>query len=130
MAERMRLTLLEVVGEELYTMEWLRARVDFHLEHGAVFVAEEQDEILGHTIVRVEEGAGLFSTTYVAPPHRRRKVAQLLVARGEEWLRARGMDEAVTYTAETNLPLQRLFQGLGYAEGERREGFVKLSRRL
>lgn len=129
-AERMRLTLLEVVGEELYTMDWLRDRVDFHLREGAVLVAAENDETLGHTIVRVEDGVGLFSTTYVDPAHRRRKVAQALVRRGEEWLAARGMAEAVTCTAESNLPLQRLFQGLGYAETDRREDFVKLSRSL
>lgn len=126
----MRLTLLEVVGSELYSMDWLRQRVDFHLREGAVFVAALGDEVVGHTIVRVEEGAGLFSTTYVDPPHRRRQVALALVRRGEEWLRGRGMGEAATYTAETNLPLQRLFKRLGYAEGERREGFVKLARSL
>lgn len=48
-AERMRATLVEVLGEArgqaMYTMEWLRDRVCFHLDParstGAVLVAEE-----------------------------------------------------------------------------------------
>lgn len=121
-------------GRALYTLEWLQDRVDFHLDPsrstGEVWLALEGDQVLGHSIVRLEEGRGLFSTTYVAPEHRRRGVARALVRRGEEWLRERGIGEAATLTAVTNLGLQRLFFELGYAEVERREEFVKLSRRL
>lgn len=60
---RMRLTLMEVLGDEagaaLYPMDWLRARVRFHLDPqqclAAVYLAEsDAGEIIGQSIVRVE----------------------------------------------------------------------------
>ncbi|CAN0477795.1 unnamed protein product, partial [Phaeothamnion confervicola] len=89
-AGRMRETLLEVLGYCEYSLDWLRERVKFHLQVGAVFVVEA-DRILGHTIVREEDGKGLFSTTYVLPESRRLGVADALLDRGEEWMRSRGM---------------------------------------
>ena len=60
-ASRMRATLMEVLdparGEAMYTIEWLDDRVRQHLDGrhvGAVFVAEDDGEIVGHTIVRIE----------------------------------------------------------------------------
>jgi ribosomal protein S18 acetylase RimI-like enzyme len=127
-ASRMRLTLIEVLGEEegaaLYTREWLEARVRFHLDPAQstaqVLVSVAPDGALsGHTIVRVERDAagrvfGLFSTTYVEPEARRRGVAGALVRRGEVWLRAAGMSEAETYTSESNTGLIGLFESHGY----------------
>ena len=134
-ASRMRLTLIEVVGEErgaaMYTTDWLEARVRHHLDPaactGAVFLAERGGEIVGHTIVREEpdgEGGvmGLFSTTYVAPGARRQGVASALVRRGEAWMRARGLERAATATGEHNARLLGLFGAHGYeitlTEGE------------
>lgn len=82
-AERMRLTLMEVVGSEqgqsMFSMDWLVDRVRWHLDAsqctGAVYVAERAEEgvgnahavvghagsttaghaIAGHTIVRVDQ---------------------------------------------------------------------------
>ncbi len=62
-ARRMRQTLVEVEGEEagmaLYTMQWLRDRVRWHLDPasttGRVFLAEGPGgQVLGHAIVRIE----------------------------------------------------------------------------
>ncbi|MCC6652412.1 MAG: GNAT family N-acetyltransferase [Candidatus Eisenbacteria bacterium] len=128
-AARMKLTLIEVLGEReggtLYTREWLEDRVRFHLDpercQGRVFVAiAPGGEVSGHCIVRVEQDAagrefGLFSTTYVAPEARRAGVAAALVARGEAWLREAGMREMETYTAESNTALIALFESRGYA---------------
>src|SRR5205823_1480125 len=104
----------------MYTIEWLRDRVRFHLDPaqsvGEVFVAEDRARtIVGHTIVRVEheEGGrciGLFSTTYVDPAHRRARVASLLLERGEAWMRERGLRAAATYTDESNARLIHLFE--------------------
>lgn len=143
-AERMRATLVEVLGEErggsMYTHEWLEQRVRWHLDAeqciGQVFVAETSDgRLVGHTIVRVDRDGdgrdiGLFSTTYVEPSARRDGVATSLLARGEAWMQERGLTEAVTYTDEDNTRLQNLYLGRGYSMSGMPERFVKLARRL
>lgn len=128
-AERMRETLVEVVGKErgeaMYTLEWLQDRVRFHLDPkqstAAVFLAVSSDSrVLGHTIVREEKSEdgskhGLFSTTYVEKSSRRLGVADQLLASGEEWMRAQGLKRAATATAENNTPLIRLYEKHGYS---------------
>ncbi len=126
-AERMRLTLVEVLGEErgasMYSTEWLRDRVRWHLDPscctGQVLLAEDNGRVLGHTIVRVEaedagQMLGLFSTTYVEPASRRSGVADALIESGEAWIAERGMTRAVTDTSRTNAPLIYLFEKHGY----------------
>lgn len=146
-AARMRLTLAEVLGvergEAMYSMDWLRKRVMWHLDSqacdGAVFLAHLSDAVgassVGHTIVRVEHDVagrpyGLFSTTYVHPDCRGRGVAQVLLSTGEAWLADRGATRFATDTAETNTPLLRLFEGRGYRVVKRVPGaqMVRLAR--
>ncbi|WP_431259060.1 GNAT family N-acetyltransferase [Roseateles chitinivorans] len=129
-AERMRETLIEVEGEAaggtMYSMDWLRDRVCWHLDGRAAEVVVAEDAtggIVGHTIYRVEsDGAapfGLISTTYVAPEARRLGVAQRLLARAEDWFRERQVPISCTWTSETNRPLIALYARNGYAEAER-----------
>ena len=130
----MRATLLEVVGQPLYSDAWLRQRVLWHLDpeevQGQVLVAYGPD-YLGHTIVRVDDAeSGLFSTTYVLPRARRRGVARLLIAQGETWMTDRGLRQASTYTAATNQPLQQLYQSMGYTLRPVENGFVQLVGKL
>jgi GNAT superfamily N-acetyltransferase len=126
-ADRMRSTLIEVlgydVGANMYSMDWLRARVRWHLDPaqctGEVFVAENDDEIVGHTVVRLGPGGdgdpvGLFSTIYLVPRARRRGVADALVLRGEAWFAAHGISTIGTSTSETNNALFALFAKHGY----------------
>ena len=144
-AERMRLTLIEVLGDEvggdMYSLDWLRDRVRWHLDPetcvGEAFVAEAPGgELLGHTIVRVDEAEGdappdgLFATTYVTPEARRQGVADALLERGERWLLERGMTTLATATSESNHGLIRLFEGHGYAITLRvpERGMVRLSK--
>lgn len=143
-AERMRRTLIEVLGEErgtaMYSMEWLRDRVGFHLDparsDGQVFLAVDPGgEIHGHTIVRVERDddgrrIGLFSTTYVVPARRRSGEASQLLRRGEEWMRERELPAAVTYTSETNAKLIALYEKHGYRIVLRSSEMVRLHKRL
>lgn len=138
-AERMRATLVEVLGEErgeaMCTLEWLEDRVRFHLApERAVFVAELEGEVVGHTILREEtddEGRfGLFSTTYVDPAHRRAAIATALVERGEAWIRERELPRAVTYTADDNGKLIHLFEKRGYVRARMNDEMVSLSRAL
>jgi GNAT superfamily N-acetyltransferase len=141
-AARMRATLMEVLdparGEAMYTMDWLVDRVRQHLDGrhtGAVFVAEDDGAIVGHTIVRIEHDAdrgthGLFSTIYVVPSARRKSTARSLLERGEAWMREREMREAATWTATTNVPLHQLFARLGYTIVEESGEMVRLWRRF
>ncbi len=140
-ARRMRATLVEVVdperGAAMYTLDWLRDRVRFHLDParstGAVFVAELDGEVVGHGIVRMETddaGArfGLYSTTYVAPAHRRRGAAGALLDAGEAWFAPRAPAYTATWTADGNGPLIGLYQARGYVIAERADAMVRLVR--
>lgn len=128
-ARWMRATLVEVEGEEvgtaLYTMDWLRARLRWHLDpaqaSAAVLLVEDAaGTVLGHTIVRQETDAqdgsvyGLISTTYVEPAARRAGVAGTLLEAGEQWFRARGLARAATWTSAGNAKLIGLYEKHGY----------------
>jgi GNAT superfamily N-acetyltransferase len=143
-AHRMRETLIEVVGTErgqsLATLDWLRARVRWHLDPaactGAVLLAEDRDgRVVGHTIVRVDaenedQPVGLFSTTWVAPEVRRRGVADRLLDAGEAWMRGAGMTRGCTWTAHDNHRLIALYNKRGYAIVETTDEMVRLARAL
>jgi GNAT superfamily N-acetyltransferase len=149
-AQRMRATLVEVEGEEvggrMYSMEWLRERVLWHLnprlaEARVVLAEDEVGQILGHTIFRVEAGAsgeasGLISSTYVVPDARRMGVAQELLDCAGAWFRERGIASISTWTSATNTPLIALYSRNGYVEAERGANdltgtqMVRLERRL
>jgi len=140
-ASRMRATLVEVLGktrgEDMYSMAWLQERVRSHLgpgSNGNVFLACQRGEVVGHTIVRLEqddgETYGLFSTVYVAPGHRRNHIAGSLLQHGEGWMRGRGLKRAATNTAQTNDKLIGLFEKHGYAITLRVDEMVHLSRSL
>lgn len=143
-ATRMRETLVEVLGEErgaaLYGMEWIRERVLFHLDAAkstaVVLLAELEDgQIAGHTIVRREQEetgrvVGLFSTSFVARPYRRRGIAAAMLVAGEDWLRTHNLAAAVTYTSANNQPLIGLYRKHGYDVVDARADMVKLEKRL
>jgi GNAT superfamily N-acetyltransferase len=133
-ARGMHRTLVEVEGErggEIWNLDVTRARLGELLDpaqHVAqVFLAVAADagtpggtRIAGHTILRLDHDTdgrryGLFSTTYVDPPLRRLGLADRLLARGEDWLRAQGMSEAATWTSSTNGKLIALYGKHGYA---------------
>jgi GNAT superfamily N-acetyltransferase len=126
-ADRMRATLVEVIGEKghnMYTSEWLRDRVRWHLggNHciGRVLLAiDSTGAIIGHIIARVEDASarapvGLVSTIYVCPPFRRRGVARALLDAIEAWLMEQRVAALATDTSETNRPLIELFVQRGY----------------
>ncbi len=145
-ARRMQQTLVEVLGEKeggsMYTMEWLKQRVIFHVDSSQstaqVFLAEnDEGQIAGHTIVRLDSDdngheIGLFSTTYVAPEFRNQAVATKLLHRGEVWMSEHGMSEAATYTSASNTKLIKLYVGCGYqiTATYPEKKMIKLSRKL
>jgi GNAT superfamily N-acetyltransferase len=100
---------------------------------------DDPADIAGHTILRLNEMPdgrryGLVSTTYVDPSRRRSGVADALLARGEEWMRAQAMAEAATWTSAANVRLIRLYEKHGFAVTEQgaRDGtpMVRLSKAL
>lgn len=143
-AIRMRATLMEVLGtdrgEAMYTLEWLRERVGYHLNpahcDGEVLLSVgDTGDIHGHIILRVETSEdglryGLFSTIYVEPDARRDGRALELVKAGEAWFRARKLPYASTNTDPMNLPLIRLYESVGYQVTSRSEDFVVLQKAL
>jgi GNAT superfamily N-acetyltransferase len=148
-AKRMRQTLIEVEGQDrgasLYSLEWLAARVRWHLDghacRGRVLLAEmEPNQLAGHSIIRVEPGAlghfGLVSTTYVDPAFRRAGVASALLRYSEQWFKSGGMPSCCTWTSSTNSALIALYERHGYSIAESGANdltgtlTVKLSKRL
>ena len=128
-ARRMRDTLIEVLGPtrgaSMYSLDWLRDRVRFHLDpdarRAAVLLSHDSaGDVVGHTILRLEKRdggplLGLFSTTYVTHAARRSGVAGRLLEEGEKWLIARGATTLATDTDEKNLPLRNLYEKRGYS---------------
>jgi GNAT superfamily N-acetyltransferase len=134
-ARGMRRTLIEVEGEAtgtaLYTMEWLRQRVRWHLDpakcRAQVLVAQglaaqgERGELAGYTLVREEidehgRRFGLFSTTFVEPACRRAGLAARLLQAGEQWMIAQALPESATWTSASNAKLIGLYRRHGYAQ--------------
>jgi len=141
----MRETLIDVLGRErgesMYSLDWLRDRVRWHLAPetctGEVFLAESGGDVVGHAIVRLDvddEGRpiGLFSTFWVEPASRRQGIAEALLQSGEAWLTARGMTTLCANTAETNERLLALLEKHGYSVAFRAPevGMVQMSKRL
>ena len=134
-AQHMRATMLEVVGKDLYSVDWLLERVHQHLPGGslvgAVFLAfSDKETIVGHLILRDESHHGLISTIYVLPDHRRQGVAQLLLDKAEDWFTQRRLHLSQTYTHPENYKLHRLFQGRGYSLHPVNHEFVRLEKPL
>lgn len=152
-AHRMRATLVEVEGYErgfhMYTLDWLRDRVRWHLDPAqvtarVVLAGERDAEPVGHTIIRLERAVdgdaagafGLISTTYVLPERRRHGVAAALLVEAERWFRTQGAYAAGTWTSSTNAALIGLYERHGYAITESGPNdltgttMVKLTKRL
>ncbi len=145
-AERMSATLIEVEGQALYDIAWLRERVRWHLDAAntrarVVLGVDEDGTLVGHTIFRVErdeEGRhfGLVSTSYVIPTARRHGLAAMFLAEAEAWFRARKLPLAATWTSSTNAPLIALYARHGFAEDQRGPNdltgtmMVRLAKRL
>jgi len=140
-AERMGATLVEVEGQELYDLDWRIARVRWHLEAAnvearVVLGIDEGGAIVGHTILRVELGLGLVSTSYVIPQARRQGFAAAFLQDAEAWFRARQLPLTATWTSSTNEPLIALYGRHGFAEDQRGPNdftgtmMVRLAKRL
>lgn len=143
-ASRMRQTLVEVLGEErggsMYSMEWLIDRVMFHLDPtvctGRVVLAvSDNEEILGHTIMRVQDDEalgrhGLFSTFYIVSKARGHGIAKAFLELGEDWMKSVGMTASMTCTDKDNVPLISLMRSSGYEVVLEKDDMVVLCKQL
>ena len=143
-ASRMGETLVEVLGESrgktMYSGDWLRQRVLWHLDPkstiGKVFLCEQTaGTISGHAIVRIEtdEGGntfGYFSTIYVAPEARGNGIASAFIIWVERWLSDEGLGRVAYNTAASNHRLIALFSQHGYEVSLARDDMVQLSKKL
>lgn len=143
-AQRMRQTLVDVLGEEkggsMYTMEWLRDRVLWHLDETAttakIFLSENQDgKITGQAIARIElsddgEQYGYFSTIYVDPAFRRQGWAKSFLKCVEEWFTEKNMPKIIYNTAQSNSTVIDLFCKHGYAVTHTESDMVQLTKLL
>ena len=89
----------------------------------AVFVAERQPgEVIGYVYVGLEprswkelrDAAGFIHDIVVDPSARGSGVAPLLLEAAFDWLRSRGAPRVILWTAEPNMPAQRLFAKEGF----------------
>ena len=141
-ASRMRSTLVDVLGqdkgESMYTMDWLRNRVMWHLSpdrDAKVFLAEKDGEIVAQAIVRVEKNDnnvsyGYFSTIYVAPEFRNQGAARKLIQTVEAWCSGKGLPYVTYNTAEDNERLIELFKRRSYEIVARESEMVQLKKSL
>ena len=101
-AQRMRQTLVEVLGEEkggsMYTMDWLVNRVT------------------GHAIARIDHAStfGYFSTVFVQLSSRRSGIATCLMRHVEDWFSKGGIPKIIYNTADNHVALIALFKSEGY----------------
>jgi len=88
----------------------------------AVFVAEENAEVIGYAYVAVESydymalrgPAGVLHDILVDPARRRHGVGQQLLEAALAYVRSRGLSQIVLATAERNEAAQRFFASVGF----------------
>ncbi|MBY0413048.1 MAG: GNAT family N-acetyltransferase [Bdellovibrionales bacterium] len=140
-AHRMQQTLIEVLGyekgEAMYSIDWLRDRVKWHLDQstndGQVFLIENQDqEIVGHAIVRVDFGSsfGYFSTIFIEPASRKNGLAKKLIKHVETWFKERKTPRIIYNTGTHHIAIIKLFESHGYKISLEQSEMVQLSKNL
>lgn len=89
--------------------------------NGLAFCAVTPDKKMVAFIVTMvsDDGAGHITTLGVAPEHRRRGLAQKLLARAEEALQKRQINLVRLEVRVTNTAAQMLYKNLGYAAVQR-----------
>jgi ribosomal protein S18 acetylase RimI-like enzyme len=91
-------------------------------EDVVVFVAEHDQEIVGYVYAGLEpqswkelrEAAGFIHDVVVDPSSQRKGVAELLISASTDWLKERGAPRVMLWTADQNIPAQRLFTKIGF----------------
>lgn len=83
-------------------------------------VVTPEDEMVGFVFVMMDnQGAGHITTIGVAPEHRRRGLAEKLLAHSEEALRNRRINTVMLEVRVSNIAAQSLYRSFGYAVVQR-----------
>ena len=99
----------------------------FHRNSRGIAAVDKQDFIVAFIIVHLlRTGIGEVITIDVAPEARRLHLGEILMQRGEEWLRAHGARGIYLEVDEDNDPAIALYEKLGY---EVRQPFVEDGKR-
>ena len=92
-----------------------------HAVTGTLFVAREDDVVVGFVTCSVESGGyaqdvtrGLVENLYVAPDHRDARLGERLLERAEATLRERGCDVVALDVLAENEDARRFYERLGY----------------
>ncbi|HVE55635.1 MAG TPA: ribosomal protein S18-alanine N-acetyltransferase [Pyrinomonadaceae bacterium] len=77
-------------------------------------VSTPDEQIVGFIFVMTNQGTGHITTIGVAPEHRRRGLAEKLLAHTEEALRSRDIATVSLEVRVSNIAAQSLYRGLSY----------------
>lgn len=94
-----------------------RADIDFARKSGAaeVLVAAAPDgAIVGSAMVGNDGHRGWFYYVAVAPSLQKSGLGRRLIAAGEDWMRARGVEKAQLLIRDTNVKVRGFYESLGY----------------
>jgi len=86
-------------------------------------VATPTEPIVGFIFVMTSQGTGHITTIGVAPEHRRRGLAQQMLAHSEEALKKRGFATVSLEVRVSNIAAQSLYRGLGYTIVQRLKSY-------
>ncbi len=136
-ASRMRLTLIDVLGEDrggaMYSIDWLVDRVREHIsmgDRGRVLLVEHNGEVVGQAMARLEGDCVLFSTVYVQPEHRRKGIAGGLIKAISEWSKEIGVSKIEYNTAKNHINLIKLFQKFNFVKAYDSGEMTKLIKKI
>ena len=117
--ELLRLSLRCFKDGENYTKHTFAHLLD--MPNGLSYrVMTAADEMVGFIFITItNEGVGHITTIGVAPEHRRRGLAELVLAHGEEALKTRRVSTAVLEVRVGNRAAQSLYHKCGYAITQR-----------
>ncbi len=120
-------------GPDSYSASTFMAHV--FRDRKGLFVAAEEDGVVGYALVRVGLGwigmkRGGVTSIAVAPAYRRKGIGRALILHAIEYLREHDVDEADLEVNVTNLAAQSLYESLGFRRsrilpdyyGENRDG--------
>jgi len=98
---------------------WNDARADIELarKSGAAEVlvaADAQGAVVGSAMVGNDGHRGWFYYVAVAPALQKTGLGRRLIAAGENWMRARGVEKAQLIIRDTNVKVRGFYESLGY----------------
>jgi ribosomal protein S18 acetylase RimI-like enzyme len=143
-AERMRETLIEVLGkdkgESMYSLEWLTERVLWHLDSKntdgkVIVICNKEQKIFGHAICRIDyddqkKPFGYFSTIFLAQEFRNLGLASEIVTFVENWFISKNVNKFVYNTATNHTAILKLFHKHGFKKEDSSSEMVQLVKRV